>query len=326
MGIKGLNRYLRNNCSSGINIKNLSELQDKTITIDTSIYLYKFSIDNEVIESFYSMIVILKKYNIKPLFVFDGVPLNIKDVTLNKRKFEKEEAHAEYNRLKRKICKNYGEKKLLQKKLNELKRCFISINDSDIKNVKRMFDLFGVMYITADHEADVLCSDLVIKGKAWACMSEDMDMFIYGCPRVLKYFSILKNTVVLYELNGILKSLDMDFTNFKNICILSGTDYNSNLNTGINIFKIFELFYKYKSLNIKYSFYTWLNNTTEIIENFKEFINIHKVFKLSNEKYDNLNINFKNIQKDDLLFFLEEFNFVHLPMPESHLPCRSEVS
>ena len=48
-------------------------------------------------------------------------------------------------------------------------------------------------------------------------MSEDMDMFIYGCPRVLKYFSILKNTVVLYELKDILESLDMDFTNFKNI-------------------------------------------------------------------------------------------------------------
>ena len=105
MGIKGLNRYLRNNCSKGINIKNLSELCDKTITIDISIYLYKFSIDNEVIESFYSMIVLLKKYNIKPLFIFDGVPLNIKEITLNKRKYEKEEAYAEYNRLKKELQK-----------------------------------------------------------------------------------------------------------------------------------------------------------------------------------------------------------------------------
>ena len=52
-----------------------------------------------------------------------------------------------------------------------------------------------------------------------------------------------------------------------------------------------------------------------MIKNFKEFINIHKLFKLSNEKYDNLNIDFSSTQKENLLLFLESFNFVHLPVP-----------
>ena len=46
-------------------------------------------------------------------------------------------------------------------------------------------------------EADELCAKLVVK-KAFACLSEDMDMFVYGCPKVLRYLSLLNETVVVY--------------------------------------------------------------------------------------------------------------------------------
>ena len=39
-------------------------------------------------------------------------------------------------------------------------------------------------YYTAINEADELCASMVINGFAWACLSEDMDMFVYGCTRV----------------------------------------------------------------------------------------------------------------------------------------------
>ena len=59
-------------------------------------------------------------------------------------------------------------------------------------------------------------------------MSEDMDMFVYGCPKVLRYLSLLKSTVVIYDLKGILRTLKLTHNNFKQICVLSGTDYNNN--------------------------------------------------------------------------------------------------
>jgi len=51
---------------------------------------------------------------------------------------------------------------------------------------------YGVSYIDADGEADQLCASLVLKNKVYACLSEDMDLFVYGCPRVLRYLSFIK--------------------------------------------------------------------------------------------------------------------------------------
>ena len=80
---------------------------------------------------------------------------------------------------------------------------------------------------------------LVIKKKAWACLSEDMDMFVYGCPRVLRYLSLMNRTVVLYNTQGILEILDISQKELREVCVLSGTDYNSNT---LNLYKIFAYF------------------------------------------------------------------------------------
>jgi 5'-3' exonuclease len=75
MGIKDLNRYFRSvSSNTSIQATHLSQLSGKRIAIDTSIYLYKFSGEGTLMESFYSMITIFRYYNITPLFVFDGKP------------------------------------------------------------------------------------------------------------------------------------------------------------------------------------------------------------------------------------------------------------
>ena len=71
----------------------------------------------------------------------------------------------------------------------------------------------------------------------YACLSEDMDLFIYGCPRVLRYLSLLNEIVVIYYLDTILKDLDISFIEFKEICILSGTDYNYSTNNATEVYK-----------------------------------------------------------------------------------------
>ena len=68
---------------------------------------------------------------------------------------------------------------------------------------------FGVTYIEAKGEADQLCAKLVIKRYAYACLSEDMDLFVYGCPRVIRYLSLINETVIIYYLDNILNDLDL---------------------------------------------------------------------------------------------------------------------
>jgi hypothetical protein len=36
-----------------------------------------------------------------------------------------------------------------------------------------------------------------------------MDLFVYGCTRVLRYFSLINHGVVLYYMKGILEELDI---------------------------------------------------------------------------------------------------------------------
>ena len=66
MGIPKLNKLLLEKCENTELIKkiNLHELSGKTIAIDTSIYLYKFSAQERLIENFYLLIALfLKVFN-----------------------------------------------------------------------------------------------------------------------------------------------------------------------------------------------------------------------------------------------------------------------
>ena len=52
MGIKYLNRFLKENCSkNSIRKINLNQLESKTIVIDASIYMYKYIAENALIEN-----------------------------------------------------------------------------------------------------------------------------------------------------------------------------------------------------------------------------------------------------------------------------------
>jgi 5'-3' exonuclease len=108
-----------------------------------------------------------------------------------------------------------------------LKKKFIYISKNDIEDVKNLIRYYGATYYDAPGEADELCALLVIKNKVWACLSEDMDMFVYGCPYIIRYLSLLNHTVVLYDMKNILENLSMSQSELREICILSGTDYNS---------------------------------------------------------------------------------------------------
>lgn len=230
-----LNRFLQQKCPNAIKQISLEELSGKSIAVDTSIYMYKYIGENALLENFYLMISFFRHYNIKPIFIFDGKPPVEKQDTIEQRKKVKKTAKEEYNRLNNILKTSNTEKgeelsqqdKLeIESTMDKLKKQFITINQENIQNVKSLFQAYGVTYFEAPGEADILCAKFVLKHKVYACLSEDMDMFVYGCPRVLRYLSLTTESVIMYDLQEILKILDITMEDFKNICILSGTDYN----------------------------------------------------------------------------------------------------
>ena len=97
MGIRYLNRFLKDNASPSINFCRLAELSGKKIAIDISIYMYRFASEDTLIESMYLMLSIFRNYNIIPIFIFDGKPPPEKRELLKKRKEDKQEAEEEGN-------------------------------------------------------------------------------------------------------------------------------------------------------------------------------------------------------------------------------------
>tara|TARA_B110000967_G_scaffold199842_1_gene234769 strand:+ start:12394 stop:13338 length:945 start_codon:yes stop_codon:yes gene_type:complete len=298
MGIRNLNKYLKKNCTKSICNVQLKELEHKTIVIDTSIYLYRFVTEDALMENMYHMISILLNYNIEPIFVFDGKPPIEKNETINTRKNERKLAHIKYQELEQQLCNNINEKerKNIEKDMNRLKRQIVSIKKTDIYKVKELLSNYGIKYINSDGEADELCAYLVNSNSCWGCLSDDTDMFVYGCKYVLREINLLNHTVYVYDTNSILNELNMDATDFKEVLVLSSSEYNNNNN--IQLIDIITIYQKYRSEkeNLTYSFYIWLLKNTNYIKDYKSLLNIYQLYTDNN--YDMTNIQINNTKKD----------------------------
>ena len=322
MGIKHLNRFLKENSASSMKFINIAELSGKKIAVDISIYMYKYASDNNLIENIYLMLSIFRYYNVIPIFIFDGKPPPEKKQLLIKRREDKKEAEEEYNLLKKVLYNNSNmddiEKQEIINNMDMLKRKFVHISKYDIENVKKLIRAYGATYYDAPGEADELCAMLTIKEKVWACLSEDMDMFVYGCPRVIRYLSLLNHTAVLYEMNSILKNLGITQKELREICIISGTDYN-NLNDETKnspslytTLKHFKKFHKEKS---KLDFYDWLMENTDYIKEYDLLLKIYDIFDLNKNHcnvkiFENIKIINGPIQKQEINAILKTDGFI----------------
>jgi flap endonuclease-1 len=293
MGIRHLNRFLKENASPSIKLCKLADISGKKIAVDISIYMYRYASDNNLIENIYLMLSVFRHYNIIPIFIFDGKPPPEKKELLIKRKEDKKEAEKEFNRLKKSLELNHdmddSDKQELIYNMDMLKKKIVTISKNDIDIVKDLIRAYGATYYDAPGEADELCAMLTMKEKVWACLSEDMDMFVYGCPRVIRYLSLLNHTAVIYDVKGILNNLGINQKELRDICVLSGTDYNiesgdSNTNTLNNILKYFKKYHKSKPT---IDFYHWIMlNYEDIITDYDLLKNIYDMFDLSINHYD----------------------------------------
>ncbi len=286
MGIPNLNRFLTNNCSSqSIGKKHLSSFSGKIIVIDASIYMYKFYSNDSLIENMYHMITIFKYYRIIPVFVFDGKPPDEKKEVLEQRYLDKKVAEKRYKELLLSMETAGEDKSEMMVELDKLKKQFIRIKKDDITAVKKLLESCGVTYYNAPGEADQLCAKMVLNREAWACLSDDMDMFAYGCTRVLRYISLMNHTVVFYNIIGILRELEMSMTHFREILVLSGTDYNKNDNESMKLIDLMKQYQVFICRGTDISFYKWLSNRTfsDVIDE-NTFDHVYSMFTITDYK------------------------------------------
>lgn len=318
MGIKHLNKLIRNNCYEALEKVHFSKLKNKKLAVDISIYLYKYKLENTLIESIYFMISLFRLYNIIPVFIFDGKPPAEKRELIYERKEKKKEAKDRYNELNELLKEDLTEEEIqnIKEEMEQEKKNFVKISQNDIDQVKNLIRIYGVTYYDAPGEAEELCAFLVKKNIVDGCISEDMDLFLYGCPRVYRYLSLANSTLILYNTENILQILNCNIEEFKLICILSGTDYY-NFDIG-NLTRCFHLFNKFTKVKQTTTFYDWLKDNNilkdedcDIINNIVELFNYSNIIS-KNKTLNKLickNVNFNNCH---LKQFMQNYGFIYL--------------
>jgi 5'-3' exonuclease len=244
MGVKYLNTLIKKKASNALKYVKLSKYAGKVIAIDTSIYMHKYLASNSLMESMYFMMSQFKYLNVRPIFVFDGCAPEEKRETLNAREAVRQNAMQRYNELQYELLDERHQaqtrpdeeadegsstsvmnQELVQRKMQSLKRRFLRVTSSEVNDLKRLMREYGIQYIECDTESDVMCAYLVKSGIAHACMSDDMDMFLYGCPVVLRDVNIWHGSGVEYTMSAVLDGLGISMRGFRMACVLSGTDY-----------------------------------------------------------------------------------------------------
>ncbi|KAG6536103.1 hypothetical protein ZIOFF_001147 [Zingiber officinale] len=162
---------------------------------------------------------------IKPVYVFDGQPPELKKQGLAKRQVftdlysKREDATKDLN-----TTVETGDLQGIEK----YSKRTIKVTKQHNEDCKRLLRLMGVPTIEAPCEAEAQCAALCKSDKAYAVASEDMDSLTYGAPRFLRQImdpSSKKTPVMEFEVSKVLEELELTMDQFIDLCILSGCDY-----------------------------------------------------------------------------------------------------
>jgi len=237
----------------GVNIKDLlnkeeislEDLKGKTLAVDAFNMLYQFlttirgpdgsyltdssgRITSHLIGLFNRVTSLMQK-GIKLVFVFDGVPPELKKKERERRMAIKDKAMEAYERA------------VEQKDAAAMKKYAARttrLSNDMIQDAKTLLTLLGVPIIEAPSEGEAQCAFMAKKGDVWGVASQDYDALLYGTPRLVQNLSIVgrrkkihgRGTVVikpeLVEFEKTIKELDITQDQLIVLAILVGTDYD----------------------------------------------------------------------------------------------------
>lgn len=164
-----------------------------------------------------SMIRLLIENGIRPLVVFDGIPLPAKEKT--------NIARGSMKRTNRELARKLQEEGMFES-AESLYRRSVSITHAMVCQVIDALRVANVDYIVSPYESDAQLAYLSMTNKVDAVISEDSDVLVFGCKRVL--FKLNKEGVGQEVCRASLgANRDLTFLNwsddqFKLMCCLAG--------------------------------------------------------------------------------------------------------
>ncbi|KAJ9112267.1 Elongation of fatty acids protein 2 [Naganishia cerealis] len=235
MGIKGLTALLSENAPKAMKEHDIKTLFGRKVAIDASMSIYQFLIavrqkdgtmlmnENGDVTShlmgFFWRTLRMVDHGIKPAYVFDGKPPELKGGVLAKR-FAARSAAAEAEE----EAKETG----TVEEIDKLARRQVRPTRQHNEECRKLLKLMGIPVVVAPGEAEAQCAELARAGKVYAAGSEDMDTLTFNAPILLRHltFSEAKKAPISeINLKHVLEELGMDMERFIELCLLLGCDY-----------------------------------------------------------------------------------------------------
>jgi flap endonuclease-1 len=173
----------------------------------------------------------LLEIGIRPAYVFDGKPPELKKKTIEARKAAKVEAEKEW----KKALEEGDFKRALSKATRTSKL------DSDmIEESLSLLDAMGIPWIKAPGEGEAQMGHMARKGDVWAGASQDFDAILFGTPNLVRNLTLAgkrrlpsgKTVDVFPEvvtLSEVLSALEVTREQLVDMGILIGTDFNEGV-------------------------------------------------------------------------------------------------
>ncbi|EIW68761.1 hypothetical protein TREMEDRAFT_69192 [Tremella mesenterica DSM 1558] len=235
MGIKGLTALISENAPRAMKDHEMKTLFGRKVAIDASMSIYQFLIavrqqDGQMLMNesgdvtshlmgFFYRTIRMVDQGIKPCYIFDGKPPELKGGVLAKRFARREEAKE-------------GEEEAKEtgtvEDIDKLARRQVRVTREHNEECKKLLALMGIPVVTAPGEAEAQCAELARAGKVYAAGSEDMDTLTFSTPILLRHLTFSeakKMPISEIHLNIVLEELGMTMDQFIELCILLGCDY-----------------------------------------------------------------------------------------------------
>ncbi|XP_067650796.1 flap endonuclease 1-like [Haliotis asinina] len=256
MGIQGLSKLLGDCAPSSMKDNDIKNYFGRKVAIDASMSIYQFLIavrsdgsqlmneegetTSHLMGMFYRTIRMVEN-GIKPVYVFDGKPPEMKSGELSKRAERREEAQKGLEK-----AEEAGD----EENIDKFNRRLVKVTKQHNEECKQLLKLMGIPYVEAPCEAEAQCAALARAGKVFAAGTEDMDALTFGSKVLLRHLTFSearKMPIKEIHLDRVLEELSLSQDEFIDLCILLGCDYCDSIR-GIGPKRAIELIKQHRSI------------------------------------------------------------------------------
>mmetsp|Transcript_18698 Transcript_18698/g.29665 ORF Transcript_18698/g.29665 Transcript_18698/m.29665 type:complete len:401 (+) Transcript_18698:2-1204(+) len=258
MGIKGLTKLIQQTAEGSYKEGSMKSYFGRTVAMDATMFLYQFliairygegggNLTNDAgdttshINGFLYRTIRMMENGIKPVYIFDGKPPDFKAEELAKRKEKREKAEQEL-----KEAEETGD----TDKVVQMQKRTVKVTKQHVKEVQDLLTFMGVPWFQAPGEAEAQASRMCAQGVVYGTGTEDMDALTFGTRRLVRHLTdpeARKKPVMEFDLEKVLKGMDVTMEQFIDICILCGCDYCPSIR-GIGPKRAVEFIRKYKNI------------------------------------------------------------------------------